>query len=274
MEIRILECRRFATNHPLSSKVRTVKDYEIDLELGQERIVVIDGEPLPIRRGNVCVRKPGQTVYGIGTQSSILLTVDFSSHQSPVRYSRNIEGPQQPLFSGELLENLQGVIVPHAEHTLIPIYTELLDVAFTDAEAAKILVLELLYKLNAEVCHNQYQGLKPTKTAYSLALGYLKSNLEKEITLEQLAEHVHLNKNYLARLFKQAYGKSPIRMLISLRMELARDLLTSTDMPVGDIASACGYTSAAYFTAEYKKQFGLTPKAQREKTSLRSPKRA
>lgn len=278
MDIQILECRRFATKHPLSAKSRTVKDYEIDIELGEERFVVIDGEAIPICRGCVCVRKPGQTIYGIGTQNSILLTVDFSSQQSPVRYSRNIEGPLQPLFSGELLENLQGVIVPHAEHTFIPIYTELLEVAFTDAEAAKILVLELLYKLNAEVCRNQYQGLKPAKTACSLALGYLKNNLEKEITLEQLAEHVHLNKNYLVRLFKQAYGKSPIRMLISLRMELARDLLTSTDMPVGDIAAACGYTSAAYFTAEYKKQFGLTPKAQRaaqrEKSFPVSPKRA
>ncbi len=271
MDIQILECRRFATTHPLSSKVRTVKDYEIDLELGEERFVVIDGEPFPIRRGNVCVRKPGQTVYGIGTQNSILLTIDFSSHQSPVRYSRNIEGPLQPLFVGELLENLQGVIVPHAEHTFIPIYTELLDMAFTDTEAAKMLVLELLYKLNAEVCRNAYQGMKPAKTACALALGYLKNNLEKEITLEQLAEQVHLNKNYLVRLFKQTYGKSPIRMLISLRMELARDLLTSTDMSVGDIAIACGYTSAAYFTAEYKKQFGLTPKAQWENTS---PKKA
>lgn len=278
MDIQILECRRFATKHPLSAKPRIVKDYEIDLELGEERFVVIDGEAIPIRRGCVCVRKPGQTIYGIGTQNSILLTVDFSSQQSPVRYSRNIEGPLQSLFTGELLENLQGVIVPHAEHTFIPIYTELLDVAFTDGEAAKILVLELLYKLNAEVCRNQYQGLKPAKTACSLALGYLKNNLEKEITLEQLAEQVHLNKNYLVRLFKQAYGKSPIRMLISLRMELARDLLTSTDMPVSDIAAACGYTSAAYFTAEYKKQFGLTPKAQRaaqrEKSFPVSPKKA
>lgn len=137
MDIQILECRRFATTQPLSSKVRTVKDYEIDLELGQERIVVIDGEPIPIRRGNVCVRKPGQTVYGIGTQNSILLTLDFSSHQSPVRYSRNIEGPQQPLFAGELLENLQGVIIPHAEHTFIPIYTELLDMAFPTPKLPK-----------------------------------------------------------------------------------------------------------------------------------------
>ena len=37
------------------------------------------------------------------------------------------------------LENLQGVIVPHAEHTFIPIYTELLDMAFTDEAAAKML---------------------------------------------------------------------------------------------------------------------------------------
>ena len=268
MPINILECRRFSATYPLFKKVRTVKDYEIDLELGNERLVFIDDIPHAIRRGNICIRKPGQTVYGQGnraiiTQSSILLTIDFSGEQSGEHYSRNIEGPIQKIWDSSLLDQLSGVIIPHAENTFIPIYTELLSLAFTDRKAAEMLVMELLYRLNAEVCRQNYIKNKPTETHCSKVLNYIKNNLEQDITLESLTELVHLDKNYLVRLFKDTYGQTPIKMLILLRMERACDLITNTNMTISDIAAACGYTSASYFTAEYKKHFGITPLKQR-----------
>lgn len=268
MSINILECRRFSATYPLFKKVRTVKDYEIDLELGNERLVFIDDIPHAIRRGNICIRKPGQTVYGQGnpaiiTQSSILLTVDFSGEQSGEHYSRNIEGPIQKTWDSTLLDQLNGVIIPHAENTFIPIYTELLSLAFTDRKAAEMLVMELLYRLNAEVCRQNYIKNKPTETHCSKVLNYIKNNLEQDITLESLAQLVHLDKNYLVRLFKETYGQTPIKTLIDMRMERACDLITNTNMAITHIAAACGYTSASYFTAEYKKHFGITPLKQR-----------
>lgn len=263
MDIHILECRKFHTNRLSSDQVRIVKDYEIDLELGQERIVVIDGVEHPIRKGNVCVRKPGQSVYGIGTLNSILLTIDFSGTQCRDNYIRNVPGPVQPIGSYDLLEHLNGVIVPFSEHTFIPIYTELLNLAFTDRDAAQMLVMELLYKLNAEVCRHSYLTHKPTRTPCSQVLEYLKNNLERDISLEELAQLVHLDKSYLVRLFKDTYGQTPMKLLIILRMEHACDLLTYTNMTVNQIAAACGYASASYFTAEYKRHFGITPLKQR-----------
>ena len=104
MAIRILECRRFSASYT-NVAARTVKDYEIDLEIGQQRFVILDGSAFPIQRGNVCIRKPGQTVAGRGGQNTILLTVDFSDSQPAARYSRNIPGPLQPLCDSPLLEN-------------------------------------------------------------------------------------------------------------------------------------------------------------------------
>lgn len=268
MPINILECRRFSTTYSLKKYVRTVKDYEIDLELGNERLIFIDDIPHAIRRGNICIRKPGQTVYGQGnhaiiTQSSILLTVDFSGEQPSDHYSRNIEGPIQKIWDSPLLDQLSGVIVPHSENTFIPIYTELLSLAFTDRKAAEMLIMELIYKLNAEVCRQNYIKNKPTETHCSKVLNYLKNHLEEEVSLETLAQLVHLDKNYLVRLFKDTYGQTPIKTLIDMRMERACDLIANTNMTISDIAAACGYTSASYFTAEYKKHFGITPLKQR-----------
>jgi len=264
MDIRILECRRFSALHT-NTGLRIIKDYEIDLEIGEPRTVIIDGTPHTIQRGNVCVRRPGQTVHGKGTQNTVLLTLDFSGKQSAKNYSRNIPGPQQAIFSHPLLENLSGVIVPFSENTFIPIYSELLEVAHTDAEAAGYLVLELLHKLNAEVFRREYSARKPTETACSKVMRYLKENLEAPIRLGALADMVHLDKSYFVRLFRETYGVTPIQMLIRLRMELACDLIANTDLSIGQIAQKCGYPSPSYFSAEYKKHYGVTPATHRGK---------
>lgn len=264
MDIRILECRKFTSPHLVSGS-RMIKDYEIDLEIGEPRTVIIDGMPHTIQRGNVCVRRPGQTVHGKGTQNTVLLTLDFSGKQSEKNYSRNIPGPKQETCQHPLLEHISGVIVPYAENTFIPIYNELLAVAHTDAEAARYLVLELLHKLNAEVFRREYNNRKPAETACSKVLNYLKENLESNISLEQLAIMVHLDKSYLVRLFRETYGLTPIQMLIRLRMELASDLIAGTELSIGLIAQKCGYSSPSYFSAEYKKHYGVTPATHRKK---------
>lgn len=269
MGLRILECRWFSGTYTPLQKSRTVKDYEIDLELGNDRVLVIDGISYTLRRGDVCIRRPGQVVSGQYsgapiTQTSILLTVDFSGRQPTERYTRNMEGSVQPLWNSPLLDRLGSVIVPHGENTFVPIYRELLTLTGTEDTAAEMLVMELIYKLNAEVCRRSYMKNKPAQTPCSTVLQYLRNNLEKEITLEDLAALVHLNKNYLVRLFKETYGQTPIKMLIDMRMEHGCDLIVNTGMPIAEIAQACGYTSAAYFIAEYKKHFGITPLRQRQ----------
>ena len=264
MDIRILECRKFSSPHTKTG-LRLVKDYEIDLEIGSPRTVIIDGAPYPIGRGNVCIRKPGQTVHGKGTQNTVLLTLDFSGCQPNQNYSRNIPGPQQPLCPDALLEKLSGIIVPYSENTFLPIYNELLEVAHTDAEAARLLVLELLHKLNAEVCRREYTQRKPTETPCSKVLHYMKEHLDAPINLEALSAMVHLDKSYFVRLFRETYGKTPIQLLIRLRMELACDLIANTDLPIGQIAQRCGYPSPSYFSAEYKKHYGVTPATHRAK---------
>ena len=163
-----------------------------------------------------------------------------------------------------ILIDLDDIIRPVSEYTFIPIYTELLQVAFLDKEAAQSLVMELLHKLNAEQYRKKYMQIKSKETATDIVLKYMKENLASDINLEMLADLVFLDKNYLVRIFRETYGQTPINALIAMRMEYARDLIVSTDMSITDIATACGYSSPSYFTAEYKRHFGTTPLRQRK----------
>lgn len=265
MRINILECRKFAPPEPCSPYVsRTVKDYEIDVELGDGRIACIDGVEHFVKRGDICVRKPGQRIYCSGMVNSVLLTIDLSGKQSAQNYSRNVEGPIQQTTNSNLILDLDTIIRPVSEYTFIPIYTELLQVSFSDQDAAQSLVMELLHKLNAEQYRKKYMKVKSKETATDIVLKYMKENLASDINLEMLADLVFLDKNYLVRIFRETYGQTPINALIAMRMEYARDLIISTDMSITNIAMSCGYSSPSYFTAEYKKHFGITPLRQRK----------
>ena len=211
------------------------------------------------------MRFPGQQVYGIGKQSSILLTVDFSGEKVQKNYSRNTEQKLQKIFNDDILNNIKGVFSASSEYTFLPLYEEILSLSPNDEEAGNAIVNELIYKLKSEYYKKIYENLKPHKSYALTVLNYMKNNLEKNITLDLVASQVNLNKSYLVRLFKATYGKTPIHVLNSLRMEKAFDLIINTNMNISQIAFECGYSSDSYFISEYKKHFGETPLKTRSK---------
>ncbi len=99
------------------------------------------------------------------------------------------------------------------------------------------------------------------------ALCYIDENFSQDIPVLQVADYVHMSYSYFARLFKAITGKTFKEYLRSVRMEHAEYLLTATKMSVTETALAAGYSSLAYFIAEYKQTYGTTPGK-----SLRKPK--
>ena len=112
MEFTILEIRRFKTQENISSRIfkRTVKDYEIDYELGPGRTMFVNGEKHVIECGDVCFRRPNEVVYSEGYQDTIILTASFIKKELKTTYNRNIFGELHPKFSHELINNLPSVI--------------------------------------------------------------------------------------------------------------------------------------------------------------------
>jgi len=243
---------------------RISTDYELDYYVGGNRTITINGTQYNIEAGSVVFRRPGDHTISKGSYNCYTLTLDFSGKQTPTRYSRNISGPIQSLCSNDLLTNLNGIIHPFSEYTFLPIYSELLKTAFTDEKAAHNLVMELLHKLNAEVFRQNFIKTRHKQNLCDKVLEYMKNNLSEQISLNKLANMVDLDKNYFVRLFKNTYGKTPINVLIDLRMERASDLISNTDLSVTNISEICGYNSVPYFIAEYKKHFGITPLKQRK----------
>ncbi len=68
---------------------------------------------------------------------------------------------------------------------------------------------------------------------------------------------------YFGRLFKQSMNMTLYQYLIQCRLEEARRLLRTTDLPIAEIASRTGFSSHSHLTTLFKKQFSVAPSAYR-----------
>ncbi|VGO14190.1 Arabinose operon regulatory protein [Pontiella desulfatans] len=103
-------------------------------------------------------------------------------------------------------------------------------------------------------------------------LDYLNLHYLDNPPLEEMAALVHLAPNYFHRMFRQVFNTTPYRYMESKRMELARQLLSTTELPIGEIAEECGYENGFYFSRIFKKCLGRAPlvfrKEMRHSTAL------
>ena len=99
------------------------------------------------------------------------------------------------------------------------------------------------------------------------ALGHLSRNLHRRVSVEELAQTVHLSSSRFAHLFRQETGMTPRGYAERQRLGRASQLLEVTLLPVNEIARQTGFESQFYFAARFKALTGRSP------TEFRSWKR-
>lgn len=92
----------------------------------------------------------------------------------------------------------------------------------------------------------------------------ITQNFSRNLTLEEVADCVHLNPAYFSSIFKQSTGSSFKEYLNMVRIEESKRLLANTDYSIIDIAVAAGFEDQSYFSRVFKKYTGLTPKQYRQ----------
>lgn len=89
------------------------------------------------------------------------------------------------------------------------------------------------------------------------AIECIKNRLgDKNLSLQMIADHIGLSKNYFSRMFKETMGTNFIDYITRLRVEKAKELYVSTDMKIYEIAELVGYSDWHYLYNVYKKYEG------------------
>ena len=88
---------------------------------------------------------------------------------------------------------------------------------------------------------------------------HIEANIERQLRTQDLARLVCLSSTQFCRAFRRRFGMSPRRYVLLRRMELAKQQMVTTDLPLCEIALRCGMTDQSHFTRTFRSVVGVTP---------------
>ncbi|MCC9309630.1 helix-turn-helix domain-containing protein [Kitasatospora sp. RB6PN24] len=104
---------------------------------------------------------------------------------------------------------------------------------------------------------------RPSTTSFGTVLDWMREELDRDWTVDQLAARAHMAPRTFARRFQQETGTTPLRWLIGQRVLYAQRLLEETDHPVEAVATRVGFGNAATLRHHFGRWVGTTPLAYR-----------
>ncbi len=99
-----------------------------------------------------------------------------------------------------------------------------------------------------------------TANALETAVSYIEDHLADELSVRDIAAACYVSGDHLTRLFKKKYGKAVSEYIQEKRIRLAGELLRRQDMTISMVANTVGFGNYSYFTEQFKKYFGVTPR--------------
>ena len=95
------------------------------------------------------------------------------------------------------------------------------------------------------------------------AIGYLHSESHRDISLEEVAGYVGLSKFYFSREFRRVTGYTFLSYVNLIRCEKAKQMLSESNLTIGEVGRACGFDNQSYFSRTFLKRTGMLPSAYR-----------
>lgn len=133
----------------------------------------------------------------------------------------------------------------------------------------KTLVKPLCHMLSLlQIMIGDIQALESKSKIFDSILAFVQNNIMQDITIRSIADACACSESTVSHLFKE-YTNQPVKKYINeLRIKQAEKILLTTNLPIGNVASLCGFSDTNYFSTAFKKRFGLSPAKFRAKNSL------
>lgn len=112
-----------------------------------------------------------------------------------------------------------------------------------------------------------FRGLSMSPTIRTI-VSYINSNLDRKLTLSDLARSATLSRSRMCSLFKKEMGMPPGQYVKTVRMQKAADLLERTSLTVTQIRAKIGMQDESRFVRAFKKVYGLAPSHYRARRTL------
>lgn len=111
--------------------------------------------------------------------------------------------------------------------------------------------------------HSELLSLSPKSDRIQSALDYARKHLNRPLSVEELAEVVHLSPRQFTRVFTAETGQSPAKAIESLRLEAARLLIEQSSHSLDVVARETGFRDRRHMREVFMRGFGVPPQAVR-----------
>lgn len=130
-------------------------------------------------------------------------------------------------------------------------------------------ILSETWLLLLEDIHINYKAEKMLKSEQTdrirSMLSFIHNHYRERITIERIADAAGVSEREAARCFRKNLNQSPIEYLLSYRLNEAKKLLLSSDLPITEICYQCGFSESSYFGKIFRRTYGVTPREYRSR---------
>jgi len=194
---------------------------------------------------------------------SVLILPDFYNKILPGRYP-GISGDVTHLFpqfnGNDYIPELAGVLRQMGKFRP----SEKIARMYYDSKVTEILSMMIQWGINNRYLLSQSRIPDCDMAHLRSVMDYLNKNYTSHIYLDALSRYACMSRTKLTYLFKQVYGMTISDHIKTLRINLAKDMLSDKDLKIKPIANAVGYKLHGSFSEAFKHATGLTPNQYRK----------
>ena len=227
-----------------------------------------------LRSGDVIITPAGEAKRWQHAEEAVGIVLRLSP--SYVRSLTEDDDPE-PAGSIELRDNF-GTRDPYIEEAAL----RLLKALESQASVERLYVESLTSKVALHLIRH-YSARTPASVAVRkrsailsqhklrLAMGYIEAHIGDDLTLHDIAAVLAMSSGHFAHAFRQTVGMPPHRYVLCRRMERAKSLLRSSDLPITQIAQQIGFSSPSSFSFLFHRATGVTPRSYRNSKPSAAP---
>jgi len=145
---------------------------------------------------------------------------------------------------------------------LVSIMSKIYSLTQKTSTASELMRISLIYNFFSVLfeCSDYKYKTDPIATAIKI----IDYNFNNNITVNSLAESLHLDPSVLTRKFNNKIGISPKKYILNKRLEYAKELLANTNATIFEIANSVGFPDQLYFSRIFKIKEGVSPSEYRK----------
>lgn len=128
---------------------------------------------------------------------------------------------------------------------------------------SRVFLVKLLQKYGQRRPEDVALSARFTSAHYSRVLAFIRAQLDRTISLDDLASEAGMSPSHFSRMFKETLGSTPMQYVMAYRIEQAIKMMETQTRPLGEIALACGFADQAHFSRSFKQVTGQTPRKYR-----------